>query len=172
MGMLHWLFTALMANHRHSSRQPGSVLSFHSSNKRSDSAWHINNSSLKGKFSNFKCVCGGQIQCIGKRAGEKAIKRWQTALWKSSMNVVMNCVSRSVHTYSHIRICSSLAAERFKTLSISIMAHSSTWHLQPARHWQMFFCIVRSRVSSYSSMAQNIYLWHHVGCLSSQLAPP
>lgn len=169
MGMLHWLFTALMANHRHSSWQPVAVLSFHSSNKRSDSAWHINNSSLKGKFSNLKCVCEGQIQCIGKRAGEKAIKRWQTASWKTSMNVVMNCDSRSVHTYifscPHIRICSSLAAERFKTLSISIMAYSSTWHLQPARHWQRFSCIVRSRVSSYSSMAQNIYLWHHVGCL-------
>lgn len=99
MGMLHWLFTALMANHRHSSWQPVAVLSFHSSNKRSDSAWHINNSSLKGKFSNLKCVCGGQIQCIGKRAGEKAIKRWQTASWKTSMNVVMNCDSRPVHAY-------------------------------------------------------------------------
>lgn len=57
---------------------------------------------------------------------------------------------------SNIRIRISLVTERFKTLSISIMAHPSSWHLQPARHWWRFFCVMSSRVSSYGAQFEHI----------------
>ena len=52
----------------------------------------------------------------------------------------MNCISGScnISLSSNIRICFSLPTERFKTLNISIIAHSSSWHLQPERHWPRF----------------------------------
>lgn len=136
MRMLHWLFTALMANQGHFWWQAALVDPFTAQTKRSDSACYINNSSFKGKFL-LKNLCVGETEQKGIKRGSRQKE------WKTSMNVVLNCISRSLHA---VFLCTetsrshfSLATERFKIPTISIMTYSSSWHLQPARHWPRFF---------------------------------
>lgn len=68
----------------------------------------------------------------GDRRHDKPPWTWW---WTVSVGQYMQC---NISLSSNIRICFSLPTERFKTLSISIIAHSSSWHLHPARHWQSF----------------------------------
>lgn len=151
MRMLHWLFTALVANQGHFWWQAVLVDPFTAQTKRSYSACYINNSSFRGKLKYLKSVCRWDTW-------QKGIKRRsrQKASWKTSMNVARNCISRSLHAVFPCIETSgpiSHSRQRFKILTVSIMTYSSSWHLQTARHWPRFFL--------YCGGAGSVPMWLH-----------